>query len=309
MSTAVVSNSRTENAASSSPAAVQKPPRLLWLDLTRKYQLRCVHCYNGSGADGTHGTMTRSDWINVLDEGAALGVPHVQFIGGEPTLHPDFDTLVTHALGLGMQTEVYSNLVHVPSARWELFRRNGLSLATSYYSAKANAHDAMTGRPSHRRTRANIEKAVQLGIPLRTGIVAETDEQIAEARRDLEMLGVKQIGADRVRPFGRGAQGKAPDLTGLCGNCGNGAAAIGPDGAVSPCVFSTWIKTGNVRDAPLGEVLTGSGMAEAATAIRNARGAKECQPDCVPNNPCDPRCEPAAACTPGTPPSDCDPRR
>lgn len=56
--------------------------RLLWLDLTRKCQLNCTHCYNASGPDGTHGTMAREDWISVLDQAAACGVRNIQFIGG-----------------------------------------------------------------------------------------------------------------------------------------------------------------------------------------------------------------------------------
>jgi MoaA/NifB/PqqE/SkfB family radical SAM enzyme len=33
--------------------------------------------------------MSRSEWCRVIDEAAMLGVQLVQFIGGEPTLHPD----------------------------------------------------------------------------------------------------------------------------------------------------------------------------------------------------------------------------
>lgn len=52
--------------------------RLLWLDLTRKCQLKCSHCYKASGPDGAHGTMTREDWISVLDQAAAYGVRNIQ---------------------------------------------------------------------------------------------------------------------------------------------------------------------------------------------------------------------------------------
>lgn len=60
-------------------------PRFLWLDLTLKCQLRCTHCYNSSGPDGTHGAMPRDGWISVLDQAARLGVRSVQFIGGGAT--------------------------------------------------------------------------------------------------------------------------------------------------------------------------------------------------------------------------------
>ena len=290
--------------------------RLLWLDLTRKCQLACTHCYNSSGPEGNHGTMTRADWIGILDQAADCGVRDIQFIGGEPTMHPDFTTLVDHALSLGLEVEVYSNLVHVSAECWTLFQRKGLVLATSYYSRDAGEHDAVTGRPSHRRTRANIERAVGLGIPLRVGVIA-SGEGIDLARRDLEDLGVTRVGVDHVRPFGRGADEQAPDPANLCGRCGSGRAAVSPTGEVSPCVFSDWMGVGSVKDTPLATILGGAAMREANTSIRNAVRRTSGDPDsCYPNapEPCSPidpdPCRPDdVECKPGTPGTTCSPRR
>ncbi|MGK5532926.1 radical SAM protein [Streptomyces sp. URMC 129] len=286
--------------------------QFLWLDLTRKCQLACVHCYNASGPDGGHGTMTREDWIALLDQAADCGVDHVQFIGGEPTTHPHAAELVGHALGVGLRVEVFSNLVRVTDQWWELFRREGVTLATSYYSDRAEEHDAMTGRRSHARTRANIEKAIGLGIPLRVGIIGNSEQRIAAAKRDLEALGVTRIGADHVRAFGRGGQDQAPDPGNLCGRCGAGRAAIGPNGDVSPCVFSGWMNVGNIQDAPLAAILGSAAMTEANATIRSAvRTERKCRPDkdkCYPDQtPCFPAKGP---CRPDqSPPTPCSPQQ
>ncbi|MGH3779149.1 MAG: radical SAM protein [Pseudonocardiaceae bacterium] len=58
----------------------------VWLEITGKCQLECVHCYADSGPQGTHGTMTTEDWVVVIGQAAALGTRMIQFIGGEPTL-------------------------------------------------------------------------------------------------------------------------------------------------------------------------------------------------------------------------------
>ncbi|MBM9508761.1 radical SAM/SPASM domain-containing protein [Actinacidiphila acididurans] len=268
--------------------------RLLWLDLTRSCQLQCRHCYNGSGPKGGHGAMTREDWASVLDQAAGLGITHVQFIGGEPTLHPDFPDLVGHALDLGLHAEVYSNRVHVSEQCWSLFRRERVSVATSYYSDRAEEHNAVNGRPSHRRTRANIERAVRLGVPLRVGIIGADDERTRAARRDLQDLGVTRIGVDHVRPFGRGAHGHAPDMADLCGGCGRGTAAIGPDGTVSPCVFSSFLDVGNVRERPLADILGGDQMRQATAAMGSVARSGACEPD--------------EECSPGYPGTECNPR-
>ncbi|MFI0941225.1 radical SAM/SPASM domain-containing protein [Streptomyces sp. NPDC021020] len=287
--------------------------RLLWLDLTRSCQLHCDHCYNDSGSDGTHGAMSREQWLGVLDQAAEHGLTHVQFIGGEPTMHPDFPEFVDHALGLGLDVEVFSNLVHVSERCWELFRRERLSLATSYYSHRPDEHDAVTRRASHRRTRANIARAVSLGVPLRVGVIGADAQRVEAAREDLRTLGVTRIGTDRVRPFGRAAAGHAPDPSGLCGDCGNGKAAIGPDGTVSPCVFSTFMDVGNVMVSRLADILSGVPMAEARAAVQGAaargRGCypdqAPCGPDSAPPQPCAPDDH---ECTPGHPGTECSPR-
>ncbi|WP_149823739.1 radical SAM protein [Streptomyces tailanensis] len=289
----------TTVAEASTVEAATGAPRFLWLDLTRKCQLSCGHCYNASGPDGDHGAMTGDDWKGVLDQAVSVGVPGVQFTGGEVTMRPDAPELVNCVLSLGLKVEVYSNLVHVTEEWWGLLQRDGVTLATSYYSDQSAEHDAMTGRPSHARTRANIGKAVQLGIPLRVGLIAGDDARRAdEAERELHALGVTSIRRYHVRPFGRGSTGSAPDMGGLCGRCGDGRAAIGPNGDVSPCVFSTAWSVGNVQAASLADILGGAAMASAQASIRDAvaSGTKPCTPDTDDE------------CTPGTPGSECTPR-
>ena len=146
--------------------------KFVWLELTGRCQLECAHCYAESSPRGTHGSMMAQDWIRVLNDAAELNVEMVQFIGGEPTLHPDLPLLVRHARSRGLLVEVFTNLVHVREDVWESFALPGVSLATSYYSSLSGVHDGITGkRASHSRTRANIARAIERGIRLRVGLV------------------------------------------------------------------------------------------------------------------------------------------
>lgn len=233
---------------------------------------------------------------------ASCGVVAVQFIGGEPMLHPDLSTLIGHALDQGLRVEVFSNLVHVPPNVWTVLQREGVSLATSYYSDDPAEHAAITRRSTHARTRANVAEAVARNIPVRAGVIdLRPDQHIAAAQRELVALGVPKVGVDRLRHVGRGIRGNRPDTSQLCGHCAAGVIAISPDGAVWPCVFSRWLPVGNVLDAALADILASPEAARIRAELERDFAARElaaagkgkelCDPQCGPS--CGPACNPS----------------
>jgi MoaA/NifB/PqqE/SkfB family radical SAM enzyme len=303
------------------------PLRMLWAELTGKCQLSCLHCYAGSGPDGTHGTMTAAAWETVLSDAAALGTRMVCFIGGEPLLYPGLCGLVRHALGLGMRAEVYTNLVHVTPDLWDLFSLPGVSLATSWYTSDREQHKVITGgHDTWRQTRANIAEAARRGIPVRTGVVdgIVPGQQTGEGERELLTIGIASTGRDTVREFGRGT---VPDPSQACGNCGQGRAAVLPDGTVTPCPLTRWMGAGNVLATPLADILGAVTQLAETLPARTACGPEmdPCRPDgCRPDNVCPPDaratvpagttpdsaapgCAPDAECRPFCSPYGCKP--
>ena len=273
--------------------------------------------------------MAVGDWVRVMDEAAELGVEMVQFIGGEPTLHPYFLLLLDHALKRELKVEVFSNLVRISEGLWNAFSRPGISLATSYYSDDADEHAIITGRPSYARTRANIIEALRRSIPLRVGLINVQDGQrVEEAAAELKALGVIEIGTDRLRQVGRGVRHQKTDLSQLCGKCAQGVAAVSNNGEVWPCVFARWMPVGNVHRHTLSEILTGPKMTETAAQLTtyfdacpvNTCSPDDCDPVCIPDcspscgpncNPsCNPNCQPNCApqCGPTCDPIKCKPR-
>jgi MoaA/NifB/PqqE/SkfB family radical SAM enzyme/anti-sigma regulatory factor (Ser/Thr protein kinase) len=302
------------------------PLHSLWVEVTGMCQLPCVHCYAGSGPDGTHGIMTAGNWEKVLTDAAGLGTLAVCFIGGEPILHPDLPQLVRHALALGMEAEVFSNLVHVTPGLWELFGTPGVRLATSWYTNDRLEHKQITGRDTHRQTLASIEEAVRRDIPLRVGLIdgilpGQHTEDGAEL---LRARGVTDIGGDHLREFGRGTN---PDPSQACGNCGHHRAAVLPDGTVTPCPLTRWMHAGNVTSTPLADILdTVTQMADTLPAqVRACQpgvclpdAAEPCPPNCRPSDStmqsrntvraCNPDCVPDSYCNPLCIPGACKPR-
>lgn len=230
-------------------------------------------------------------------------------------MHPSLPGLIDHALNCGLAVEVFSHLAHVTPELWEVFARSGVSLATSYYSDDSAQHEAITKRRgSYADTKNNIAKAMELGISVRAGVIDLGGGQRAEqARAELVELGVPSIGYDRLRQVGQGVREEQASVEQLCGRCGDGVAAVSPDGAVWPCVFSRWLPIGNVLEAELATILASdeadrvrSELAEAFAA--RPRPVAKCVPDpCYPD--CNPACQPNCSprCSPTCNPTACQP--
>ncbi|MEV0849850.1 SPASM domain-containing protein [Streptomyces sp. NPDC049954] len=169
-----------------------------------------------------------------------------------------------------------------------MFAREGVTLATSYYSDDPEEHDKITGRTgSYARTRGNIREAVRQDITIRAGIVdILPGQRVAAARAELESMGVKHIQTDRMRAVGRAAlPGTKPTLDEMCGRCTRGRAAILPNGELAGCVLSRDFPVGNVRTTRLAELFGGQAWADLAASIPTpARNA--CPPD--DSGDCDP---------------------
>jgi MoaA/NifB/PqqE/SkfB family radical SAM enzyme len=275
-------------------------PKFLELEITRRCQLTCeTHCYAKAGPTQGHGTMTTEEWKRILSKAAALGTERIQLIGGEPTLHPAFAELVEHALSKGLKVLVYSNLYRVRAEHWALFEQPGVSLATSYYADTGDGHDQVTGRTgSHAATRGNIIEAHRRGIHVRVGIVDILEGQrVAEAREELQELGITDVHTDRVRAVGNAAKDTAiPSTSALCGRCANGMAAILSDGTVTPCVLGRFLPAGRVQGNRLQDVFASQSWLQVAAGIPASRH-DPCGPDCGPN---DDTCKGGGTCDPAS---------
>jgi MoaA/NifB/PqqE/SkfB family radical SAM enzyme len=280
----------------------------LWLEITRKCNLSCLHCYAESSPAAASGRMSKEDWLSVIKQSHRMGVKHVQFIGGEPTIHRDFSDLLASVARLGMSVEVYSNLTHIKPALWELFKEFDVSLATSFYSIRPEIHDEITNGRSQAKTLRNIQQALNRNLAIRVGLIdIMPGQELPDTIHMLRDLGVRDITTDRSRGVGRGqSEDTQCGVDQLCGSCGYSKAAIDCDGDVFPCVFSRWLCVGNVLSGDLMDILHGEQMLETQKHLHTQFAARRervtetmCVPDCGPT--CSPICSPA--CSPNCGPT------
>jgi len=253
------------NQTSSSPHAFLRPFRrlrsqtgclrgldFLWLEITQSCNLTCRHCYTESGPHlPISDRMQMADWCRALDEARSSGCRRVQFIGGEPTVHPGLNELIVHAKSSGFRfCEVFTNATLLRDDLVDTFRRHKVLVATSFYSSDPGTHDRITGQAgSFDSTVEGIKKLVQKRIPIRAGVILldENATHLKKAKALLRQLGVRWIGKDEVRGVGRGERYMKPanDQVQLCGDCWKRRLCITSTGDAYPCVFSRATRVGN----------------------------------------------------------------
>lgn len=82
-------------------------PYRMDLALTYRCNNDCAHCYNARPRN--YPELDTDTWKQVLDKIWSLGIPHVVFTGGEPTLRQDLVQLVSYAQDLGLVTGLNTN--------------------------------------------------------------------------------------------------------------------------------------------------------------------------------------------------------
>jgi MoaA/NifB/PqqE/SkfB family radical SAM enzyme len=292
-----------ENRKSAVRSCAKAPLQFLWLELTARCNLDCIHCYSESGPGSQlEGAMMQTDWQRVLEEGRDLGCECVQFIGGEVLLVPYLLKLISFAREVGFSVvEVFSNSTILDDSTIAAFQNAGVCVATSFYCHDSDIHECITNRQgSWRRTLSAIDLLVLRCVPLRVGVIEMEVNRpfVPETIKFLKDRGVTNVRVDRVRSFGRAAafSPNVSGLTELCGNCGDRRVCVTGSGKVFPCIMSRHFPIGNFLESGLRAAVEGAQLKEFRTSlVAVTRGCAPCDPHaCGPND-----------CAPGA--IDCDP--
>jgi len=236
----------------------------LWLEITRRCNLRCAHCYAGSRPQlPLIEKMQFADWCRVMEEARSLGCRRLQFIGGEPTLHPDLGRLLHYAKRVGFRhCEVFTNATLLRDDLVETFKELGVLVRFSLYSSDPAIHDQITGQAgSFERTVEGIRRLVRRKIRLDASMILmdQNAAQAKQTKRFLRRLGVTSFGTDRVRGIGRGEQlvNGARAMGELCGYCWSGKLCVDASGDAYPCVFSRFVSVGNCLPGGIKDIVKG----------------------------------------------------
>lgn len=178
----------------------------LFLYITEKCQLRCKHCYMGDRLE-RESFMSLDMIRSVLETVQTLyGQYKVYLLGGEPTLHPDFDNIIDICRQLSYKVVLTSNGI-IPERTWKILRSNVVdSLSFSLDGSNRDVHDFMRGKNVFASLERSIDKATKLGIQTRV-IYTVNRRNIHDAFNAIEYAerqGISMISFHYFTPTGLG---------------------------------------------------------------------------------------------------------
>ena len=182
-------------------------PYRMDIALTYRCNNYCVHCYNES--ERAKNELDITQWKQVLNRVWDLGIPHVVFTGGEPTLINFLPDLIAHAEELGMITGLNTNGRKLSDPSYiEALVSAGLDhVQITLESHDAEIHNRITAaNGSWKQTTAGISNTLKsrLYVMTNTTLLRSNSDALADTLEFSSSLGVPTVGLNGLIYSGRG---------------------------------------------------------------------------------------------------------
>jgi radical SAM protein with 4Fe4S-binding SPASM domain len=181
-------------------------PYRMDLILTYRCQNRCMHCYN---EPRELKELTVDQWKMIISKLWKIGIPHVVFTGGEPTLYPGLMDLIVRSEEFGQVTGLVTNgrRLREPGFLKELVTKGLDHVQITVLSHREEVHDLLVGeKGAWKETIDGLKIAVSEDVYLTTNttIMRSNAQEIEETMRFLVSLGVKHVAFNGIIRSGGG---------------------------------------------------------------------------------------------------------
>jgi MoaA/NifB/PqqE/SkfB family radical SAM enzyme len=171
--------------------------RYLEIALTNRCNLGCAHCFYQCGKSGRD--LDEALVRRVLEEARDEGFGRVFFTGGEPFLHPRFDSILAHAHELGYLISVATNGWSLPNRLDLLTRHNVTAIALSLAGGRPESHDRVKGEGSFERVLAGIQACRERQILTQVSFIVDR-RNVREWRNALDIMDREGVTAGVFTP-------------------------------------------------------------------------------------------------------------
>jgi radical SAM protein with 4Fe4S-binding SPASM domain len=188
-------------------STIPSAPYRMDLAVTYRCNNNCAHCYNAR--ERNYPELSTEQWFTILDELWRIGIPHVVFTGGEPTLRKDLPELIAHAERNGQITGINTNgrRLKDPGFVQSLVDAGLDHVQITLESHDPAIHDGMVAsKGAWEDTVQGIQNVLQTRLFLMTNTTMLTHNApwLAETLDFLAELGVPTIGLNALIYSGRG---------------------------------------------------------------------------------------------------------
>ena len=182
-------------------------PYRMDLAITYRCNNDCAHCYNARSRNFPE--LSTDQWQKILDQIWEIGIPHVVFTGGEPTLRKDLPQLIAYAQNKGLVTGLNTNgrRLKDPAFVHELVQAGLDHVQITFESHIAEIHDEMVRHQgAWQETVQGIENVLNspLYIMTNTTILNSNAQYLQETLHYLGKLGVPTVGLNALIYSGAG---------------------------------------------------------------------------------------------------------
>ena len=195
--------------------ASQRRPIVVW-NITRACNLKCVHCYNDSGACNADDELSTDEAKGVLDDLVQFGVPSVLFSGGEPLMRPELFELIGYAVERGMRAVISTNGTLITAEMAKRIKHHGVSYVGISLDGIGPVNDRFRGvTGAFERAVAGIKNCQDAGvrIGLRLTLTGKNVQDLESLFDFFEAEQIERACFYHFVPSGRGGTMADEDLT------------------------------------------------------------------------------------------------
>ncbi|MHC4194368.1 MAG: radical SAM protein [Planctomycetota bacterium] len=195
--------------------ASDRRPIVVW-NITRACNLKCVHCYNDSGAGKPFNDVTTEKAKAILDDLAGFGAPSVLFSGGEPLMRPDLFDLIQYAGQRGLRTVISTNGTLITADVAKRIRNSGVSYVGISLDGIGQINDKFRGvSGAFERAVAGIRNCMTVGVRvgLRLTMTKRNVQDLEALFGFFEAEAIERACFYHFVPSGRGGAIASEDLT------------------------------------------------------------------------------------------------
>jgi MoaA/NifB/PqqE/SkfB family radical SAM enzyme len=147
-------------------------PIYLEIELTKKCDLNCLHCYNNSGK-GEDFELERLK--EILSEFRENGGQKVKYTGGEPLMNKNFEEIVRYTKNIGIRNlELTTNGNLIDKNISKFISKNFSTVNISLHGSNPEFHEEMT------RVKGSFKKGLNgYGLLLRGGLTPKINYSVA----------------------------------------------------------------------------------------------------------------------------------